>query len=112
MSKERISVEVELSTIKSQLRKDKEFSQGIRLYAVYQPLRKKERKMIFGCVCPETGMLVTDTANKGNTVTFFRFLMKAVEAFDGKNCTWCWTICGLQQLLKDFSKGFNGIPTF
>ena len=36
MSKERISVEVELSTIKSQLRKDEKFSQGIRLYAVYQ----------------------------------------------------------------------------
>jgi transposase len=36
MSKERISVEVALSTIKSQLRKDEKFSQGIRLYAVYQ----------------------------------------------------------------------------
>jgi transposase len=36
MSKGRISVEVELSTIKSQLRKDEKFSQGIRLYAVYQ----------------------------------------------------------------------------
>jgi putative transposase len=29
-------------------------------------------------------MLVTDTAENGNTVTFFRFLMKAVKAFDGK----------------------------
>jgi transposase len=36
MSKERISVEVALSTIKSQLRKDEKFSQGVRLYAVYQ----------------------------------------------------------------------------
>jgi transposase len=36
MSKERISVAAELSTIKSQLRKDEKFSQGIRLYAVYQ----------------------------------------------------------------------------
>ena len=36
MSKERISVAVELSTIKSQLRKDEKFSQGVRLYAVYQ----------------------------------------------------------------------------
>ena len=36
MSKERISVEIELSTIKSQLRKDEKFSQGVRLYAVYQ----------------------------------------------------------------------------
>jgi len=36
MSKERISVEAELSIIKSQLRKDEKFSQGVRLYAVYQ----------------------------------------------------------------------------
>ena len=36
MSKERISVAVELSIIKSQLRKDEKFSQGVRLYAVYQ----------------------------------------------------------------------------
>ena len=36
MSKERISVEASLSSIKSQLRKDEKFSQGLRLYAVYQ----------------------------------------------------------------------------
>ena len=36
MSKERISVTASLSFIKSQLRKDEKFSQGIRLYAVYQ----------------------------------------------------------------------------
>ena len=36
MSKERLSVQADLSTIKSQLRKDEKFSQGVRLYAVYQ----------------------------------------------------------------------------
>ena len=36
MSKERISVQASLTTIKSQLRKDEKFSQGVRLYAVYQ----------------------------------------------------------------------------
>jgi transposase len=36
MSKERISVQARLTTIKSQLRKDEKFSQGVRLYAVYQ----------------------------------------------------------------------------
>jgi len=36
MSKERISVHARLKTIKSQLRKDEKFSQGVRLYAVYQ----------------------------------------------------------------------------
>jgi putative transposase len=52
--------------------------------SVCQPQRKKERKTIFGCVCPETGMLVTDVADKGNTCSFFRFLMKTVKAFNGK----------------------------
>jgi putative transposase len=51
---------------------------------ICQPQRKKERKTIFGCVCPENGMLVTDIADKGNSVTFFKFLMKTVKAFDGK----------------------------
>lgn len=36
MSKERLSVQGSLSSIKSQLRKDEKFSQGVRLYAVYQ----------------------------------------------------------------------------
>jgi transposase len=36
MSKERISVQASVSTIKSQLRKDEKFSQGVRLYAIYQ----------------------------------------------------------------------------
>ena len=36
MSKERISVKASLLSIKSQLRKDEKFSQGLRLYAVYQ----------------------------------------------------------------------------
>jgi putative transposase len=51
---------------------------------ICQPQRKKERKTILGCVCPENGMLVTDIADKGNTATFFSFLIKAVKAFDGK----------------------------
>jgi len=36
MSKVRISVQADIETIKSQLRKDEKFSQGVRLYAVYQ----------------------------------------------------------------------------
>jgi putative transposase len=51
---------------------------------ISQPQRKKERKTIFGCVCPQSGALVTDIADKGNTLTFFRFLVKAVKAFAGK----------------------------
>ena len=36
MSKKRLQVNVDLDVLKSQLRKDDKFSQGIRLYAVYQ----------------------------------------------------------------------------
>jgi putative transposase len=60
------------------------WSEKGRQPAIRQPQRKKERKTIFGCVCPETGMLVTDVADRGNTATFFRFLLKAVKAFNGK----------------------------
>jgi putative transposase len=61
-----------------------DWSEKGRQPTICQPQRKKERKTIFGCVCPENGTLVTDIADKGNTVTFFRFLMKAIEAFNGK----------------------------
>jgi hypothetical protein len=36
MSKERIKVNAPAEAIASQLRKDEKFSQGVRLYAVYQ----------------------------------------------------------------------------
>ncbi|KAA6331093.1 hypothetical protein EZS27_020265 [termite gut metagenome] len=36
MSKQRLRVHAALSILKSQLRKDEKFSQGVRLYAVYQ----------------------------------------------------------------------------
>jgi putative transposase len=61
-----------------------DWSEKGRQPTVCQPQRKKERKTIFGCVCPETGTLVADVADKGNTITFFKFVMKAVKAFDGK----------------------------
>lgn len=60
------------------------WSEKGRQPTVCQPQRKKERKTIFGCVCPENGVMVTDIADKGNTSTFFSFLMKTVRAFAGK----------------------------
>ena len=51
---------------------------------VCQTQRKKERKTIFGCVCPHTGELVTQVAEHGNTITFFSFLLTVVQAFHGK----------------------------
>ena len=44
MSKIKIKVNTDLSVIKSQLRKDERFSQGIRLYAVYQIAKWKDAK--------------------------------------------------------------------
>jgi putative transposase len=51
---------------------------------ICQPQRKKERKTIFGCVCPANGALVTAVEDRGNTSTFFRFLVKTAKHFDGK----------------------------
>jgi putative transposase len=51
---------------------------------ICQPQRKKERRTIFGCVCPHTGELVTQVTETGNTVTFFSFLLIVLQAFPGK----------------------------
>ena len=51
---------------------------------ISQPQRKKERRTIFGCVCPDSGKLITHVAEKGNTITFFTFLLIVVKAFEGK----------------------------
>jgi transposase len=44
MSKIKIQVKADLSLIKSQLRKDDKFSQGVRLHAVYQIAKGKDAK--------------------------------------------------------------------
>jgi transposase len=46
MSKVKIKVNAASSVIKSQLRKDEKFSQGVRLYAVYQISKGKDAKEI------------------------------------------------------------------
>jgi transposase len=48
MSKVKIKVNTAPSVIKSQLRKDEKFSQGVRLYAVYQVSKGKDVKEIQG----------------------------------------------------------------
>ena len=60
------------------------WSEKGRQPTICQPQRQRERKTIFGCVCPENGTLVTDIADKGNIVTFFSFMAKAVKAFAGR----------------------------
>lgn len=43
---------------------------------IEQKQRKRERKTLFGCVEPATGKVITNVEDKGNTVTFFKFLVK------------------------------------
>ena len=51
---------------------------------VSQPQRKRERTTIFGAVNPHNGELIVDTADRGNTKTFFHFLVKCVQASAGQ----------------------------
>jgi transposase len=48
---------------------------------IEQKQRKRERKTLFGCVEPITGKVITDIADRGNTVTFFKFLVKVVRLY-------------------------------
>ncbi|KAA6347096.1 hypothetical protein EZS27_005448 [termite gut metagenome] len=53
MSKQRLQVHADVSTIKSQLRKDEKYSQGIRLYVVYQIAQGRKRHIVtdtLGCL--------------------------------------------------------------
>lgn len=46
-----------------------------------QKQRNRERKTLFGCVDPNTGIVITSIAQKGNTGTFFSFLVKTAKAY-------------------------------
>lgn len=46
---------------------------------IAQKQRGRERRTLFGCVDPLTGKVITDVSQKGNTVTFFKFLVKVVR---------------------------------
>lgn len=46
---------------------------------IKQKQRRRERKTLFGCVDPATGIVTTAIENRGNTVTFFKFLVKVVR---------------------------------
>ncbi len=48
---------------------------------IEQKQRKRERKTLFGCVEPITGKVLTSVAERGNTVTFFNFLISVVRAY-------------------------------
>lgn len=48
---------------------------------ITQKQRNRERKTLFGCVEPATGKVVTSVEDKGNTVTFFKFLVKVSRQY-------------------------------
>lgn len=48
---------------------------------INQKQRKRERKTLFGCIEPETGIVITSKADKGNTVSFFSFLLLVTKMY-------------------------------
>jgi len=48
---------------------------------INQKQHKRERKTLFGSIEPETGIVITAKADKGNTVTFFSFLLLVAKAY-------------------------------
>lgn len=54
---------------------------------INQKQQKRERKALFGCMGPETGIVVTAKADKGNTITFFSFLLLVAKFYSGQKVT-------------------------
>jgi len=48
---------------------------------IKQKQRKRERRTLFGCVEPTTGKVVTSIEQRGNTITFFKFLVKVSRQY-------------------------------
>ncbi|WP_293788436.1 IS630 family transposase [uncultured Pedobacter sp.] len=51
---------------------------------INQKQRKRERKTLFGCIEPETGIVITGKADRGNTISFFSFLLLVVKTYHGR----------------------------
>lgn len=48
---------------------------------INQKQRKRERKTLFGCIEPKTGISITSVEERGYTNTFFKFLLKVVKVY-------------------------------
>ena len=57
------------------------WSEKGRQPTVSQKQRKRERRTLFGCVEPITGKVIADVAERGNTITFFKFLLKVTQSY-------------------------------
>jgi len=51
---------------------------------INQKQRKRERKTLFGCIDPDTGIVITSKADRGNTGSFFSFLIKVVKMYPSR----------------------------
>jgi transposase len=51
---------------------------------IEQKQRSRERRTLFGCVEPSTGIVLASSETKGNTSTFFSFLIKVVKHYEGQ----------------------------
>ncbi len=51
---------------------------------IRQKQRKRERKTLFGCVEPATGVATTMVALRGNTRSFFQFLLLVTRKYPGR----------------------------
>lgn len=49
-----------------------------------QPQRRRERVTLFGAVAPLTGEFVQQVSSRGNTSSFFSFLLKVAGAYRGQ----------------------------
>ncbi|MEX8549185.1 MAG: IS630 family transposase [Mucilaginibacter sp.] len=43
--------------------------------------KQRKRKTLFGCIEPESGIVITGKADKGNTVSFFSFLLLVAKQY-------------------------------
>ena len=51
---------------------------------ISQKQRNRERKTLFGCIEPKTGKVTVSSAEKGNTLSFFSFLVKVLRIYSGQ----------------------------
>lgn len=54
------------------------------LYNLPQKQRRRERKTLFGCIEPKTGMVITSIEERVNTISFFRFLLKTTQVYSNQ----------------------------
>lgn len=54
------------------------------LYNLPQKQGRRERKTLFGCIEPKTGLVITSIEERGNTISFFRFLLKTTPVYSNQ----------------------------